>query len=47
MEQSELENRISLLRDKRNRDSWNEKDAVEHEYLMEKLRVNFPKSKYL
>ena len=46
MSQIELENKISLLRDERARNGWNNKEATEHEYLMEKLRVNFPKSKY-
>ena len=46
MLQIELENRISILRDERSRNGWNNKEATEHEYLVQKLRVNFPKSKY-
>lgn len=47
MNQKKLEDRISTLRDERTRNGWNEKDAIEHEYLIERLRIDFPKSKYL
>lgn len=46
MEQTKLENKISLLRDNGAKNGWNEKDAYEHEYLMERLRTEFPNSKY-
>jgi len=47
MKHIELEDKISSLRDERAINGWNNKEATEHEYLMGKLRVNFPKSKYV
>jgi hypothetical protein len=47
MEKQNLEYEISILRDIRKKEGWNEKESNRHQFLIDDLKKRFPNSKYV
>ncbi|MCB0445937.1 MAG: hypothetical protein KDD03_00205 [Gelidibacter sp.] len=47
MTKQNLEYEISILRDIRAKEGWNQKEADRHQFLIDDLKQRFPDSKYV